>query len=251
MKILKLSIIFSVLILFTSCPKPEDLVHDSVSIEFYNHIDGTPLIFDSITGYSDWYSTNSGQNFNILNLYYLITDIKLSDNNGNSLYLLSDIHFVSSDNENSNYIYFPEILSSGTYDNIEFVFGLNSDNNISNSFIDESFHTQMFWPDFMGGGYHYMKLEGKFDNETSFYATHTGGLDGTDYSISKSFPIKIISNEDGSTHNIRISMDINNWYSNPNNITINSDGIMGNAELQQKLKENGEYNVFNVQNMND
>ena len=32
---------------------------------------------------------------------------------------------------------------------------------------------------------------------------------------------------------------------------INSDGIMGNAELQQKLNENGEYNVFNVQNMND
>ena len=61
----------------------------------------TPLIFDSVTGYSDWYSTNSGQNFNILNLYYLITDIKLSDNNGNSLYLLSDIHFVSSDNNNS------------------------------------------------------------------------------------------------------------------------------------------------------
>ena len=164
---------------------------------------------------------------------------------------MSDIHFVSSDNENSNYIYFPEILSSGIYENIEFVFGLNPDNNISNSFIDEDFHTQMFWPDFMGGGYHYMKLEGKFDNETSFYATHTGGLDGVDYSISKSFPIKIISNEDGSTHNIRISMDINNWYSNPNNITINSDGIMGNAELQQKLKENGEYNVFNVQNMND
>ena len=46
-------------------------------------------------------------------------------------------------------------------------------------------------------------------------------------------------------------MDINNWYSNPNNIIINSDGIMGNAELQQKLKENGENNVFNVQNMNE
>ena len=39
MKILKLSIIFSILILLTSCPKPDDLVHDSVSIEFYNHID--------------------------------------------------------------------------------------------------------------------------------------------------------------------------------------------------------------------
>ena len=170
MKTLKLPILFSILILFTSCPKPEDLIKDSVSIEFYNHIDGTPLIFDSLSGYSDWFSTNSGQNYNILNLFYLITDIKLSDNNGNTLYTLSDIHFVSSDNENSNFIYFPEILSTGKYENIEFVFGLKSENNISNSFIDKDFHTQMFWPDFMGGGYHYMKLEGKFDNETSFYA---------------------------------------------------------------------------------
>ena len=63
------------------------------------------------------------------------------------MYTLSDIHFVSSDNENSNYIYFPEILSSEKYENIEFVFGLNSENNISNSFIDEDFHTQMFWLD--------------------------------------------------------------------------------------------------------
>ena len=46
-------------------------------------------------------------------------------------------------------------------------------------------------------------------------------------------------------------MNINNWYSNPNNITIDSDGIMGNAVLQQKLKENGDFNVFNAQNMND
>ena len=118
MKIIKLSILFSILILFTSCPKPEDPVHDSVSIEFYNHINGTPLNFDSITGYSDWHSTSSGQFYNILNLYYLITDIRLTDNNGNTLYLLSDIHFVSSDNKNSNYIYFPEILSSGIYENI-------------------------------------------------------------------------------------------------------------------------------------
>ena len=29
----------------------------------------------------------------------------------------------------------------------------------------------MVWPEFMGGGYHYMKLEGKF-NESNFYNTH-------------------------------------------------------------------------------
>ena len=66
------------------------------------------------------------------------------------------------------------------------------------------------------------------------FITHTGGLNTVDYSITKSFPINIISSQNGTTHNIRISMNINNWYSNPNNITIDSDGIMGNAVLQVK-----------------
>ena len=230
----------------TSCPRPEEKIKDSISMEFYNHIDGTPLIFDS-TGYSQWFSTLSNQNFNIYNLYYLVTDIKLTDNDGNTLKTLSDIHFVNSDNMNSNFIYLPEILKSGEYSNIEFVFGLNKDKNINNEYINEDFHNQMFWPEFMGGGYHYMKLEGKFNDETNFYATHTGGLNTVDYSISKSFPINIISSQNGSTHSIRISMNLNNWYSSPNYIIINSDGIMGNSVLQQKLKENGEFNVFNAE----
>ena len=246
MKTFKFSLLLSLLVLFTSCPKPEELIADSVNIEFYNHADETPILSDSL-----WFETDNGQTFNIINLYYLITDIKLTHENGNTLKKLSDIHFVSSDDENSNYLFIPEILSKGEYANIEFVFGLDSEMNTNNAFLNEDFHTQMFWPDFMGGGYHYMKLEGNFDDETNFYATHTGGLDGTDYSISKSFPVNIISTENGSTHNIRISMDVSNWYSNPNDITINSDGIMGNAELQQKLQENGNINVFNVQNMMD
>lgn len=244
-------LLLSVLFLFTSCPKPEELIADSVNIEFYNHVNGVPIVFDSITGYSEWFNTLSGQTYNVLNLYYLITDIRLTNENGTVLKNLSEIHFVSSDDNNTNYLFIPEILSCGEYSNIEFVFGINSEKNISNSYLEEDFHTQMFWPDFMGGGYHYMKLEGKFDNITSFYATHTGGLDGTDYSITKSFPVNIISNENGTNHNIRISMDINKWYSNPNNITINSDGIMGNTQLQQKIQENGDNNVFNVQNMMD
>ena len=251
MNVKNIILLFSALFLFTSCPKSEELIADSVNIEFYNHVNGVPIVFDSITGYSEWFNTLSGQTYNILNLYYLITDIKLTNENGSVLKNLSDIHFVSSDDDNTNYLFIPEILSCGEYSNIEFVFGINSEKNINNAYINENFHNQMFWPDFMGGGYHYMKFEGKFDNETSFYATHTGGLDGTDYSITKSFPINIISTENGSTHNIRISTDVNNWYSNPNNITINSDGIMGNAELQQKLQENGDDNVFNVQNMMD
>ena len=138
----KLPVLLSLLILLTSCPKPEEKSKIVLSIEFYNHVDGSPLIFDS-TGYSQWFSTLSNQNFNIYDLYYLVTDIKLTDNNGNTLKTLSDLHFVSSEDSNSNFIYLPEILKSGEYSNIEFVFGLNKDKNINNEYINENFHNEM------------------------------------------------------------------------------------------------------------
>ena len=169
MNVKNIILLFSTLFLFTSCPKSEELIADSVNIEFYNHVNGVPIVFDSITGYSEWFNTLSGQTYNILNLYYLITDIRLTNENGSVLKNLSDIHFVSSDDDNTNHLFIPEILSCGEYSNIEFVFGINSEKNINNAYINENFHNQMFWPDFMGGGYHYMRLEGNFKNDSTFY----------------------------------------------------------------------------------
>jgi len=40
--------------------------------------------------------------------------------------------------------------------------------------------------------------------------------------------------------NIAISMNINNWWVNPNLFDLNTmSGIMGNQQMQIKLKENG------------
>ena len=41
-------------------------------------------------------------------------------------------------------------------------------------------------------------------------------------------------------------MEINNWYSNPNVISLTTDGIMDNAIQQALLQANGINNVFSV-----
>ena len=41
-------------------------------------------------------------------------------------------------------------------------------------------------------------------------------------------------------------MEINNWYSNPNTITLTTDGIMDNANKQALLQANGIADVFSV-----
>ena len=227
------------------CSEPEELIQDNIQIHFNHIANENPIIFNSLIN-----TTSSGQNYSVINLFYIISDISLTDEEGNVLENIAETHFVTSSDTNSYKLFIPEKITKGNYANIEFVFGLNSIKNISNQFLNDNFHLQMFWPEFMGGGYHYMKLEGKYNNDSNFYATHTGGLNGTDYSIRKSFPLNLNSCENGKTHNIQITMDINNWYNNPNEIIITSDGIMNNELLQQQLMENGFEDVFKVSLIN-
>jgi hypothetical protein len=39
-------------------------------------------------------------------------------------------------------------------------------------------------------------------------------------------------------------MNINNWFSSPNTITLSNDGIMGNMQQQMELNQNGTEDVF-------
>jgi len=96
----------------------------------------------------------------------------------------------------------------------------------------------------MGGGYHYMQLEGDFTTALQGYATHTGGTDGIDFSFNKNFPVAI--NIENANTTVIINMEINNWYDNPNTITLTSDGIMGDSNKQMQLKQNGMTDVFSV-----
>ena len=237
----KLTLLFSALILLTACPKKEQMQADHVNVYFIHSLDNLLIIKDSLL-----YTNEAGQLYSIKNLQYLISDIKLTDENGNILQELASEHFVSSDDESTYKLYLSEILHTGEYANIEFTLGLDSSSNISNLYLNESYHTQMFWPDMMGGGYHYMKLEGAFNNDSSFYNIHTGASMGNDYSITKSFPINLTSIENGKTHDITINMKINNWFSNPNTIILSNDGIMGNMQYQIELQQNGTEDVFDM-----
>ena len=66
----------------------------------------------------------------------------------------------------------------------------------------------------LGGGYHYMQLEGEFqadlaNGNPSFYNTHTGPTSGTDFSFNKIFPIefKIVSTLEATFEWVEVSME--------------------------------------------
>lgn len=105
----------------------------------------------------------------------------------------------------------------------------------------------MEWPEPLEGGYHYMKLEGKFDSAGTIknYQAHTGPL------MRKSYCIHIdLTTSDFSitTHQTEIIlvMDVNQWWKEPADLNLDDiSGIMENAYYQLQLKENGT-DVFSV-----
>ena len=122
----------------------------------------------------------------------------------------------------------------------------------------------MWWPDMLGGGYHYMKLDGKWLPPSQTTGTpfniHLGigkavdAITGDTTFVDNSFDVNLgfstmsVHNE---THNLNIIMNIDSWFSTPNIYDFNVDGgaIMENQILLQKIKENG-YDVFSAQLVN-
>ena len=74
-------------------------------------------------------------------------------------------------------------MNDNDYISISFTMGLDSSKNITNLFLNENFFPSFSWPEFLGGGYHYMQLEGDFNTILQGYATHTGATNWIDYII--------------------------------------------------------------------
>ena len=119
----------------------------------------------------------------------------------------------------------------------------------------------MFWPEYLGGGYHSMKLYGKWipagqTIQTSPFDFHLGrgqiyysypdsitGFIDNDFTVS--LPASAFDVSAGETLTVGITMHIENWFKNPHVYDHDVYGgyIMQNQEAMQKVRENG-HDVF-------
>jgi hypothetical protein len=215
------------------------LTIDNLNIHFTQTVDGNSLIIDSLI-----YTNMANDNYSIQTVRYLISDIILHAENGTNN-LIDEIHFIDISKPSSLLLSIDNI-DAASYTSISFTVGLDSIKNNTNQFINENFFPSFTWPEFLGGGYHYMQLEGDLNTVFNGYATHTGPTNGVDFSFNKTFPITI-----NATNNIRdiyINMEINNWYQSPQIFNLTTDGIMADSSSQIILQTNGIENVFSINN---
>lgn len=206
----------------------------NLEINFTHTVDNSPLELNQMI-----YTNAAGEDYSVQTLKYLISNITLKGPGINDS-IIYNVHFVNIIDSSTFIINIPN-LPNKTYTEISFTMGLDSLNNQTELFINESFFPSFAWPDFLGGGYHYMQLEGDFITPFQGYATHTGPTNGNNYSflVETNFEENILEN-----NRIVINMEINNWYA-PNIINFTINGIMDDELAQNQLRNNGN-NVFSI-----
>ena len=230
-----------------ACTKPKGYGNLNVNIGY--SINGKILITDSLC-----YHNEVGNEFMITEIQWFISRLEFQNEQGQ--WIASDKTFYIDTNIPESQTLRIDSLPLGKYTKLRFTFGLDESDNRSGRFSDPP-EANMFWPEPLGGGYHYMKLNGKYLDENEELAPlniHLGIGQNEDKTVfyqnyfTVELPIDLTIAENAENQ-LDLVMVIDNWFRSPNLIDFNEWGsaIMQNQAAQQALKENGN-NVFVIQN---
>lgn len=258
--LLNVGILVVVSFLWISCGKspggePLDDI-GRMTIQFEHTVDNFSIHFDTLM-----YTNAAGNQYLVNEIQYFISDVTLYKNDGTIKVIddWKDIHYVDTDLPETWVWNVYDKIEPGLYDSIAFTFGFNEEKNISFMYVNSP-EKEMFWPEYMGGGFHYMKLNGKWlpegETQTLPFNFHMGigqiyyqetdsiigfvhnhfrvSLTGSDFSVAA-----------GSSKKFVISMNVEKWFQQPHIYNHDEFGgdIMQKQEAMQIAKENG-WNVF-------
>lgn len=238
------SIFFSfLLVAFLSNCTNNSISPDEATIEIsFVHLNNeAPLELDNIK-----YTNNVGQAYSIKTVKYFVSKITFHNSNGTD-FINPEIHYVDIRDSETLALELSSKIPFGSYNGISFVYGLVLEDNITGS-LGIELDRLMEWPEPMGGGYHYMKLEGEYvdNNVTSFFNFHAGGLNGKDYEIYIDLPNSAFGVDDNLLH-FNLEMEISNWFQTPVDwdFAYWGSGMMGNPDAQATVQKNG-VDVFSI-----
>ncbi|HLO92085.1 MAG TPA: MbnP family protein [Lentimicrobium sp.] len=239
MSALKKLKVFAGIILFAMISCTDDTEKSGTfKLAFQHYVDGNPLIRDSMM------YVNAAENpYEITEIMYFISRVKLYNHNGKVVELntASPFHYINPD--------YPQTLTwesvgeipEGTYDSISFIFGLRADDNISNRFVNAP-ESNMAWPEVLGGGYHYMMMNGFYEDaegnkKTNNFHLGTGQvINGGDTTfIDNSFTVTPkglpFSISWGAVTTGVLTMNIESWFDTP---VVYDFNFWGGAIMQKQ-----------------
>lgn len=227
---MRISIYFIIcLILWLGCQK-SSFKNRNIVFEIHHEIDGQNLEYDT-----SMYKNSVLELYSIQNLEYYISSIKL-ETTTNEFISIPGVFYINGKYMNV-FSHSDFLLRDLQIKNVHFNIGLNQSLNVSNSLPATMENINMAWPDNIGGGYHFIKLEGTFIDSIgmSGYAIHLGRDTSL---VSCIVPFNMESSQE--TININLLMNVNELYRNPYDYSLRKDGhsTMGDDILMHKIAKN-------------
>lgn len=226
-------------ILFIACGEKEDVVLENPKISFHFKHFYKDQALEVRTDNSLIYTNEKGNPWNVKSIKYFISKLIVYKDNGEA-YDVNMYKLINPAETNASYQeYTLSNIPTGHYNKVSFLFGIDSARNKLLGLGNNSEANSMEWPDPLGGGYHFMMMDGVFkrkDSVLSGYGIHLG-KNGNQFKAE--FPIDFHA-EKGSNANINILVNIDQWFDGINKIDLN-DGygyIMESNEKQQLFKQN-------------
>lgn len=247
---------FAIILVFFSGCNPHVHEFGKVILKFEFHVDGEEVVLDELR-----YTNEAGNLYMINDIQMILSMVELTRSDGGTTGIGNAYYLDFADESTHTWTL---DFNGGIYKSIGFTFGLTENTNVSGKFTDPPM-SDMFWPETLGGGYHYMKLNCKWQqpatkNSLQPFNLHLGKVPiyiSEDYS---STPIAFLDNyfevkkdinfEINENDNIFIvSVNLNNWFNSPNVIDFDQYvgvSIMQNTTIQVIAARNGE-NVFDIE----
>lgn len=235
--VFRLSFILLIFCFVVSGCKKEEENEAALQISISHKVDSQPLQMNSMM-----YTCDAGYQYEVTKLNYYLSHFVFTKSDG-SRYESDTVLYVDAAPGNSNTLLL-ENFPPGNYTGVSFYLGLDSVRNITNGLPTTTENINMIWPDVMGGGYHFMKLEGHYkdNNGTYGFAIHLGKNSHLVLiHLNRSFGISA-----NNPAQLNLTMNINEWFRNPEVYDFNADGnySMSNDTAMNKLSVNGS-DIFN------
>jgi len=238
-----MSIAMIFVLFLSSCKKKSDdtpiLDTGHITFKFIHLVDGSKLRQDTFC-----YVNVAGNHYEIDQLMYFISDVKLHKSDGNIQLIddWKDIDYVDVDIPSTLQWEVFDPIPVGSYDSISFTFGISEAKNKSFMFVNQP-EVNMMWPDVLGGGYHYLMINGKWIDTANValpYNFHLGigqlyknnviEVDSIYAFVQNYFFVKLPNSaftiEKDKTRQIEIIMNIDSWFKTPHIYDHNYWGII-------------------------
>ncbi len=254
-----LLVLLPLVILFSCKKEDEEPVVEPPSgklvLTFKHYVEGQEIQYDTLK-----YTNEAGNEYMINGITYFVSDVTLHRHGGSKVVIndWQDIYYVDSRDASTCQWNVYDKIPAGTYDSVSFIFGIDEARNKNGLFINPP-EINMFWPDFLGGGYHYLKLDGKWKDPANLEmpfnfhlgigrdTTNTGQVVFVQNYFTVTLPASAFTLTEGKTVSMELIMNVESWFKTPHlwDWNVTGGAIMENQELMRKAMENG-FDVFST-----